>query len=264
MDQIVLFGDSITQFSGDQNNGFAFKAAMENAYIRKLDVVNRGFSGYNTSLALRILPQVIPPPSPDQPRIRLFVVFLGANDARLPGTPPIDQCVSLNDFKANMRRIIDHPSVVSHRPEFLLVTPPPIDERLCEATDREKGFSVSRRSAAHTAAYAQVVRDLGEEYKIPVVDIWTAFLQEAGLAGSWDGKTDLPGSKALDINENLRELLNDGLHFTGRAYKVMYEQFMKVIAEELPHLRPEKIRMVFPDWKDEQDWKDYSGPRRIP
>lgn len=37
MDQIVLFGDSLTQFSGDQSNGFAFKAAVENGKLTTVD-----------------------------------------------------------------------------------------------------------------------------------------------------------------------------------------------------------------------------------
>lgn len=41
--------------------------------LRRLDVVNRGFSGYNTSNALSILPQVFAPPSPGGPELRYLV-----------------------------------------------------------------------------------------------------------------------------------------------------------------------------------------------
>ncbi|KAI8146833.1 hypothetical protein BJV82DRAFT_399049 [Fennellomyces sp. T-0311] len=42
--QILLFGDSITQFSFDPElQGFG--ASLANIYQRKVDVVNRGFSG---------------------------------------------------------------------------------------------------------------------------------------------------------------------------------------------------------------------------
>lgn len=44
LDQIVLFGDSITQQSF--HPGFhGWGAVLANAYVRKLEVVNRGFSG---------------------------------------------------------------------------------------------------------------------------------------------------------------------------------------------------------------------------
>ncbi|KAG8624717.1 hypothetical protein KVT40_007784 [Elsinoe batatas] len=260
MDQIVLFGDSLTQFSGDQSGGFAFKAALEDAYIRKLDVLNRGFGGYNTNLALRVLPHLILPPSAG--RIRLFILFLGANDARLPGTPPIDQCVSLSEYIENIKSILSHKALSAHQPQFLLITPPPIDERLCKITDQEKGYAESRRSAAQTATYAQAIRDIGQEKSIPVVDLWTSFLNEAGCSATWDGKSDLPGSSALPVNDKLRELLSDGLHFTGQAYRVMFREVMKTINEQLPELNPERMQMVFPEWKDEAAWQTFDGPRK--
>lgn len=59
-DQFILFGDSITQMSYNQENGFGLGAQLEDgrstfsmnpccsltrpAYARKLDVINRGFS----------------------------------------------------------------------------------------------------------------------------------------------------------------------------------------------------------------------------
>lgn len=39
MDQFVLFGDSITQHSFSQQNGFAFGAALSDEYVRRLDVI---------------------------------------------------------------------------------------------------------------------------------------------------------------------------------------------------------------------------------
>lgn len=39
MDKFILFGDSITQQSFSQQNGFAFGAALSDEYVRRLDVV---------------------------------------------------------------------------------------------------------------------------------------------------------------------------------------------------------------------------------
>ncbi len=41
--------------------------------MRRLDVVNRGFSGYNTSNALSILPSIFAPPSPGGPALKYLV-----------------------------------------------------------------------------------------------------------------------------------------------------------------------------------------------
>jgi hypothetical protein len=53
----VLFGDSITQ-RGFAPGGWA--AALADRYGRRVDVVNRGYSGYNTALATHLLPHVFP------------------------------------------------------------------------------------------------------------------------------------------------------------------------------------------------------------
>lgn len=55
-DAILLFGDSITQGSW-QPDGIAQKLAY--VYARKLDVINRGLSGYNTEWGLRVFKQVL-------------------------------------------------------------------------------------------------------------------------------------------------------------------------------------------------------------
>jgi len=84
-EQFFLFGDSITQDSFSQQRGFGFSAALQADYIRRLDVVNRGFSGYNTRQALSVLPKIVP--SPDHAKIRFMTVFFGANDASLATAP---------------------------------------------------------------------------------------------------------------------------------------------------------------------------------
>lgn len=82
--QFVTFGDSITQ------RGFApgWTGALADAYQRRADVVNRGYSGYNTRWALQLLDRVFPPPEPAAaaaaPPPRLVTIFFGANDAALP------------------------------------------------------------------------------------------------------------------------------------------------------------------------------------
>lgn len=67
--KFVLFGDSITQFSCTQ---YGFHPALQNVYIRKLDVINRGFSGYNSEHARQILPKILE----SETNIKLMTIFL--------------------------------------------------------------------------------------------------------------------------------------------------------------------------------------------
>lgn len=48
----------------------------------QVDVINRGYSGYNTRWASHLLHSIFPP---DQHKIQLVTLFWGANDAALPG-----------------------------------------------------------------------------------------------------------------------------------------------------------------------------------
>jgi lysophospholipase L1-like esterase len=80
--QFVLFGDSITQRAFSPG-GWA--SALADAYTRRVDIVNRGYSGYNSRWALTLLDYVFPPAASAD--ARLATVFFGANDAALPDRP---------------------------------------------------------------------------------------------------------------------------------------------------------------------------------
>ncbi|GAB7348781.1 hypothetical protein MBLNU459_g7505t1 [Dothideomycetes sp. NU459] len=248
MEQFVLFGDSITQGSDNQDRGFAFAPALQDAYVRRLDVVNRGFSGYNTVQALKVLPRILP--SPEHARVRLMTVFFGANDARLPNTPGFSQTVSLEQYTENVLKIATHPAVQAHNPKLILVTPPPVDERLCLATDSAKGINVIRRTAANTALYAEAVRQVGRRLNTPVLDLWSAFMKAAG----WKAGEPLPGSSDIPQNEVLVKLMYDGLHFNPEGYRILYTELMRLIEAELPEHSPVMVPSLLPMWDDAAAW----------
>ncbi|KAH0373313.1 GDSL lipase/acylhydrolase family protein, partial [Aureobasidium melanogenum] len=244
MEQFILFGDSITQQSASQAKGFGWTPALQDAYIRRLDVVNRGFSGYNTTQALKVLPRILP--TPEQSRIRLMTIFLGANDARLPNTPGFPQTVELEQYKKNLKDIINHPMLQAHKPQLILLTPPPIEERKALAHDKTNGINVVRRTAANTAKYAEAVRQIAQEFKLPVLDIWAAFMKEAG----WREGEPLPQ------NQTLAQMLHDGLHLNPEGYEIIYRELMKLISEKLPEHAPDSIPYVLPSWDDAEAWKE--------
>jgi hypothetical protein len=137
----------------------------------------------------------------------LQTVFFGANDScfRLPER---NQCVDLPVFEKNLIKMIQHPSVVAHAPALVLITPPPIDERQQREVDAQRGYP-PRRSAENTRAYAMKVKQVGEDMGVPVVDLWTRFME---LAGWKEGDEQLPGSIDLPPNEKFSELMHDGEH----------------------------------------------------
>ena len=259
MHQFILFGDSITQqsFSPDNHIGY-LGPTLSDAYVRRLDVINRGFSGYNTTQALQVLPRFMP--SPQHAQVTFMTIFFGANDARLPNTPGgPDQHVPLEQFKSHLRQIATHSCVQAHKDiRIVFVTPPPVDERKLIETDRVKypgNGSMLRRTAKTTAKYAQAVRELGEELHLPVLDIWRTMIRRARYAVDNLDYDMLPGSKDAPECKILHEFLHDGLHFSRSAYEVLYEELMAVIERTWPEHIPDRLPFVFPRWDDEDVWK---------
>jgi len=132
-------------------------------------------------------------------------VFFGANDACLPGSST-DQHVPLDQFKKNLKAIVNHSSVIAQKPRMILITPPPVNEYRLEESDLVKGLTDPRRTAEHTKKYADATREIGAELGVVVFDIWSLFMAKAG----WNAGEPLVGSKKVPRSEILDKLLVDG------------------------------------------------------
>jgi isoamyl acetate esterase len=67
-------------------------------WSRKVDIINRGFSGYNTKWALKIFDEVILTLKPN-----FVIIFFGANDAAIESS---SQYVSLALYEDNLSTFI--------------------------------------------------------------------------------------------------------------------------------------------------------------
>jgi lysophospholipase L1-like esterase len=132
------------------------------------------------------------------------VIFFGANDACLPLAGV--HHVPLADYRQNIQKIIEHPTIKAQSPRIILITPPPVNEYQHLEEDRQKGFDTLRRTAENTKLYVDACKDVGKSLQIPVVDIWTAFLKKAGWV---EGET-LVGSLERPESEIFTGLLSDG------------------------------------------------------
>ena len=119
--QLILFGDSQFQ-RGFANGGIASRLAdalqryvilaeflnLEHVFCasnyRRVDVVNRGFSGYNTNLAKILLPQVFPKESLQN--VAGIVIWFGSNDSALAGDARNNQNVPLEQYRKNLEDIV--------------------------------------------------------------------------------------------------------------------------------------------------------------
>ncbi|KAJ5151204.1 Esterase SGNH hydrolase-type subgroup [Penicillium canariense] len=257
-DQLILFGDSITEMSHNQALGFAFGAQLQESYSRRLDVINRGFAGYTTAHAVKVFPRVFP--SPQAANVRLMTIFFGANDACVPGQ---SQHVPLPVYKENLQKIIQHPATRAQDPRIILITPPPVNEYQLEGFDILKNTPHPSRTAHMAKTYADAVKEVGASLKVPVADIWSAFM----LAVGWQEGQPLIGSRDVPNNDRFGTLFTDGecklpglispgythrlpagLHLTPGGYRIVYDEVMRTIRANWPDQDPAVLPMVFPSW----------------
>lgn len=136
------------------------------------------------------------------------MVFYGANDACLPDQP---QYVPLEEYKSNLKKIVQHPLIQAHQPKIILVAPPPISEYTTQESDAVKGITWIQRLAENTKLYADGALEVANELNIPTVNLWKEFMEHA----EWNGDRPLPGSKDAPKNPKLEELFCDGEYTFG-------------------------------------------------
>ncbi|KAI0328126.1 SGNH hydrolase [Cubamyces sp. BRFM 1775] len=244
----MLLGDSITELSFAKG-GFATRLAE--AYVRKMDVINRGFSGYNTDLIMPVFEQCFTTQrdEPYAPKVRILVIWFGANDAALPSTP---QHVPLARYKANLASIVQavrSPASPRYSPEtcVILMTPPPVQhERWAREWAAYKGVAAQAPDWDFESAklYAEGVVEVGESEGVPVVDVWTKMWEAAG--------------KDLD---KVGEFLADGLHLNEKGYELAYLALTETIAKKKPEYHYSNMQPVFMEFTDL--YADFANHRRL-
>jgi len=50
-----------------------------------------------------------------------------------------------------------------------------------------------------------------------------------------------------------------GLHFTGVAYSIFFQEFMRLIQRTWPDQMPARLPFVFPAWNEEEAWREWEA-----
>jgi isoamyl acetate esterase len=217
---ILAIGDSLTQFGTDLNNGWITK--LQQIYIRKLDVLNRGLSGYTTKwYPLEVCDNI-------SSTTTLVIVWLGANDASLP---PSIQHVPIDQYKHNLCTILN--KIENKCKNIILITPPPLDEQ-----------SWPDRKNKTTFEYRNAVIELSQQRTIPVLDTWRLFQVLDSTCSSSLGLYKEPSQPILD------NLLSDGLHLSSKGNELIYNSLLQLISSQFPLLNPDRMDPVFKWWRD--------------
>lgn len=209
--KIYLFGDSITEQSFEDGG---WGASLANHFCRTADVVLRGYSGYNTRWAVKVMERVFPPPAEAEAggAPLAVTVFFGANDASLPDRCSGFQHVPFDEYKQNLLAIVAFLKKQWPSTRIILITPPPIDEdaRLLHPFfDNPSGLPERTNEAA--GRYAKQCLAVAAECGVPAINIWEKMQQ-------------FPHWK--------RAYLSDGLHLTQDGNKFVFGEVIKQLSEE--------------------------------
>ncbi|CCK68851.1 isoamyl acetate-hydrolyzing esterase KNAG_0B04160 [Huiozyma naganishii CBS 8797] len=219
-DKLLLFGDSITEFAFNPEQ-FSIGTALTNAYTRKLDVVQRGFSGYNSRWGVRILKKLL---SSESGNIVMAVVFFGANDACLGGHQRVDVAEYVQNLQAMVRMLQDR------RIKPIVVSPGLIDRGTWDASRQEEISAGYVRTNEQFKLYAESLVDWTQRENIPLVNLYKAFSEQK--------------------KHKCEDLLADGLHLSGDGYRIYYDELCRVIDEFYPELSASNLPYKLPYWRD--------------
>lgn len=221
MDKFLLFGDSITEFCFDPQLEFAMGAALTNDYVRKIDVVNRGFAGYNSDWALKILPNILQ----KEPNVKLATVFFGTNDAVSHGV----QHVELDKYKLNISNIIR--LLKEKGIKIILISPGLHNETQWFAS---KPFDTEfRRSNKTNKLYVDELEKIAKSENISFINTYNLFQ-----------------NYIKDTNSSDTELLMDGVHYTGKGYKLLYDELKNQINTWYPEFNSDNLQLKLPYWRE--------------
>ncbi|MEQ2268892.1 isoamyl acetate-hydrolyzing esterase [Xenotaenia resolanae] len=218
--KVILFGDSITQFSF-QANGWGAETA--NKLARKCDVVNRGLSGYNSRWAKIILPRLISSQNPAENHIAAVTVFFGANDASLEDENP-QQHVPLQEYSENLKDISRFLTLAGvSADKVIFITPSPIHEPAWEKECILKGCPLNRHNSV-VGQYAQACVQAAAQCGSDVLDLWT-LMQKDG--------------------QDYTVYLSDGLHLSEKGNQFVAQHLWSLLAGRVAHLP-----FILPYWGD--------------
>ena len=165
--KFLLLGDSLTQLSFG-----GWGSELADVYQRRADVLNRGMSGYNSRWYLRYAEETGIWNEPG--KVALVTIFFGANDAAKKDLEPKVH-VPLDEYKANIEKLVDKAKESYPNAEILIMAPPPVhpEQRLEFQKKRygDKATGVLERTSEIAGTYAAACREVAKAKEVPCVEL---------------------------------------------------------------------------------------------
>lgn len=204
--KIIFFGDSITE-AGALFGGYIQRIAtyMQNEDIAsKYDLVGMGKAGNKVMDLLARIDKDILEKGAD-----LVLIFIGINDVwqkyqNGAGTGE-------KQFIEAYRSILE--KLRSAEIKFILCTPTVIGEKILEQNEADADLDV----------FSNVIKQLGEEFEVPVVDLRSAFKNQLAI---------------LNINNESQGIMTyDGVHLNEQGNRLVASEIWEVMKGEITSLK---------------------------
>jgi lysophospholipase L1-like esterase len=217
MKKFILFGDSNTQYAfGDQGH---WASDLAHYLQRKCDVLNRGFSGYNTNHVRIILPKIMSEFEPES--VCGMTLMFGANDST--SSENKIQHVPLDKYRDNLAFIIDYLLDWGVKREKLIVISPP---RIFDNKWIEHNGPQSTHFDRLVKDYAQACVEIATEKKLNHINMYKLILDEFG--------------------DNYEQLFCDGLHLSSKGGDLLFKNLLPIVKTNIEC----DLKFHFPYWKD--------------
>ncbi|KAL7492285.1 hypothetical protein ACHAWT_001456 [Skeletonema menzelii] len=198
-------------------------AWIADRYQRRADVLNRGFSGYNSDWFLQFAATDEGKADLfDHDNVKIVTVFFGANDAADLELNP-RQHVPLERYKSNIKEMASLArNNFGEDVSIIFIAPPPVchDGRLKFQKDKYKDKATGKleRTLELSGKYAKAMTEVAKELNLPCLDVWTKMQESSSSLKPW------------------QEYLSDGLHLSAAGNKFVGEALINLIDDLLPEL----------------------------
>ncbi|KAK4536555.1 hypothetical protein CDCA_CDCA09G2580 [Cyanidium caldarium] len=262
---------------------------LQQTYNGKADVCFRGFSGYNSRWVLPLLPSILG--GMPRERLRLMVVWLGANDAVLPGLP---QHVDVETYASNLYEMVTMLARhVRGRRDGLFWASSTEEASADENAQKpdhqatgDRGDGAAPQPVTSTASPCIILVTppaVDEQGRVRLADdgtaagapdrrnAYTAEYARACMRVASQVHVGVP-VHALNVYESMLELgdgawqklLCDGLHWSRAGQQWFHQTLVRFLRQVAPHLAPDALPDVACPWRECLDRGEPAAPAPNP
>jgi lysophospholipase L1-like esterase len=225
--KLIVIGDSNTQLGYNENGKWI--CFLSDMLQRRCDVVNRGFSGYNTRYVKVIFDKIMKEFIAED--IIGVIILMGTNDSAYS---PL-QYISVDEYGENIKWIIDYLIKFGvSKEKLILITPAQIEDNVLAEYLGAQNYTSSHFDGS-VKKYAQKCTEIAVKEGIKLVDLYNLMQRRS--------------------NGNLADFLYDGLHLSADGARFFFSYLWPVVEHHI--VVKGKLETIYPNWDELEVFNDF-------